>query len=57
MFISKRKHEQKVFEARLKTMDNMREGEQQDKLWKLERDVKKLKKQILKLKEQVKNGY
>lgn len=57
MFISKRKHEQKIFEARLKTAENMREGEQQDKIWKLERDVNKLKKQVLKLKEQVKNGY
>lgn len=57
MWISKKKHEQKVFEAKLKTAENMREGEQQDKIWKLERDVKKLKKQVLKLKEQVKNGY
>lgn len=57
MFVSKKKHEQKVFEAKLKAMDNAREAEQSDKLWELERDVKKLKKQVLKLKEQVKNGY
>lgn len=57
MFVSKKKHEQKVFEAKLKAMDNAREAEQSDKLWELESDVKKLKKQVLKLKEQVKNGY
>ncbi|CAB4123584.1 hypothetical protein UFOVP46_50 [uncultured Caudovirales phage] len=57
MFVSKKKHEQKVFEARLKTMENMREGEQQDKIWELERSVKKLQKQVRKLKGIVKNGY
>lgn len=57
MWISKRKHEQKVFEAQLKAMDKIRESEQSDKIWELEADVKNLKKQVLKLKEQVKNGY
>lgn len=57
MFISKKKHERAIWEAKVKAMDNMREGEQSDKLWELEEDVKKLKKQVRKLKGIIKNGY
>lgn len=57
MFISKKKHEHEVWQAKIKAMDNMREGEQSEKLWELEQDVRKLKKKIRKLENMVKNGY
>jgi len=48
MWINKRKHEEKIFEAKLKAMDNMREAQQWERLEKLEREVKKLKKIVRK---------
>lgn len=57
MFISKKKHYKEVMESARKQSEFNREMEQSDKLWKLESDVKKLKKQVRKLKDIVKNGY
>ncbi|CAB4123940.1 hypothetical protein UFOVP45_67 [uncultured Caudovirales phage] len=57
MFISKKKHEQKIFEAKLKAMHDIHDSQNYDKLSELQREVSKLKKQVLKLQEQVKNGY
>lgn len=57
MFISKKKHERQVWEAKLKAMENAHEQEQESKIWDLERDVKKLKKKMRKLEGIVKNGY
>lgn len=57
MFISKKKHEKQVWEAKLKAMENAHEQEQETKIWDLERDVKKLKKKMRKLEGIVKNGY
>ena len=50
MFISKKKYEAQLWEAKRKSMDTMHENEQWERIEKLEKQVKKLKKQV-------KNGY
>lgn len=50
MFMSKKKLEKKLRDERLKAYNDQQESEQWEKIYKLENDVKKLKKQI-------KNGY
>ncbi len=57
MFISKKKHEKQVWDAKLKAFESQAQQEQEDKLWKLEAEVKKLKKKMRKLEGIVKNGY
>lgn len=57
MWITKKKHMQEVFDASRKAYERQHEAEQSDKLWELENDVKKLKKQVRKLKNALKNGW
>jgi hypothetical protein len=57
MWISKKKHTEELYQAARKQHDLQHELEQSDKLWTLERDVKKLKKKLLKLEGMIKNGY
>jgi hypothetical protein len=57
MFVSKKKYERDLWKAKVGFSDYHRESQQSEKIWELEVAVKKLQKQVLKLKEQVKNGY
>lgn len=50
MWISKKKYENQLWETKRKAMDAMHENEQWDRIEKLEKQVKKLKKRV-------KNGY
>lgn len=50
MWISKKKLEKKLREERIKSYDDQQESEQWEKIYKLEKEVKKLKKAV-------KNGW